>query len=99
METIAIITVEKLVIGDVFGFMTPNSSKIGAFEVVEHKNEFFGDSCTMAIKSLKDGIVRQANWHKGNQVGLVSTKTEQRKPTLEELTGGKSVSDYLAATI
>lgn len=99
METIAIVTVEKLVVGDVFALMVPNSSKLGAYEVMDHKNESFGDGCTMAVKSLKDGITRQANWHKGNQVGLISANFLPEKPTLEELTGGKSVSDYLAATI
>ena len=99
METIAIVTVEKLVVGDVFAFMVPNSSKLGAYEVMDHKNESFGNGCTMAIKSLKDGITRQANWHKGNQVGLISTNFLPEEPTLEQLTGGKSVSDYLAATI
>ncbi|EKQ5213418.1 hypothetical protein P5Q58_001358 [Escherichia coli] len=65
METIAIVTVEKLVVGDVFALMVPNSSKLGAYEVMDHKNESFGDGCTMAVKSLKDGISARLTGTKG----------------------------------
>lgn len=99
METIAIVTVEKLVVGDVFALMVPNSSKLGAYEVMDHKNESFGDGCTMAVKSLKDGIIRQANWHKWNQVGLISANFLPEEQTLDQLSGGKTLAELLETAI
>lgn len=70
METIAITTVESLIVGDIIAIMTPAAPR---YEVIEHKNETFGDGCTMTLKSLDDGYSRQANWHRGNMVSLLKT--------------------------
>lgn len=70
METGPVVTVENLVVGDIIAMMTPTAPR---YEVIEHKNETFGDSCTMTLKSLDDGYSRQANWHKGNMVSLLKT--------------------------
>ena len=70
MENSIVTTAGSLIVGDVFALMIENSSH---YEVIEHTRQAFGPGITMTLKSLKDGICRQANWHEGNLVSLIHT--------------------------
>lgn len=93
METIAITAVESLIVGDIIALMTPTAPR---YEVTEHKNETFGNGCTMALKSLDDGITRQANWNKGNVVSLLKTNFI---PEVSDPYQGRTLSEMLATAI
>lgn len=93
METIAITAVESLIVGDIIAFMTPTAPR---YEVIEHKNETFGDGCTMTLKSLDDGYSRQANWHRGNMVSLLKTNFIPEEADLHQ---GKTLAEMLETAI
>lgn len=93
METIAITTVESLIVGDIIALMIPKAPR---YEVIEHKNETFGNGCTMTLKSLDDGYSRQANWHKGNMVSLLKTNFI---PEDVDLYQGRTLSEILETAI